>query len=128
VNTDEARQLLEKAGRAIGAAHELAVRGDVDFAASRAYYAMFYSASALLAHKGLHYRKHGGVHAAIGEQFVKAGLLNPRYHRWLLDAFDKRLVGDYGVDANLTAEDVERMIEQARDFREQVLAIINTAS
>ncbi len=37
--------LLEKAARALQAAERLLEGGDADFAASRAYYAMFYVAS-----------------------------------------------------------------------------------
>jgi len=44
----EARILLDKAARAIQAAQTLANQGDLDFAAGRAYYAMFYAAQALL--------------------------------------------------------------------------------
>ncbi|WP_295427696.1 hypothetical protein [uncultured Thiodictyon sp.] len=43
----------------------------------------------------------------------QTGDLDPRYHRWLLDAFDKRQIGDYGIDAVLTQEEVREMIERA---------------
>ena len=36
------------------------------FAASRAYYAMFYAAEALLQSRGLAFSKHSAVHAAFG--------------------------------------------------------------
>ena len=32
---------------------------------------------------------------------------------------DKTIEGDYGVEAAVTTEDVERMIEQTRKFRQQ---------
>jgi uncharacterized protein (UPF0332 family) len=37
----ETQQLLDKAKRAVGAAETLLDHGDADFAAGRAYYAMF---------------------------------------------------------------------------------------
>jgi len=55
--------------------------GDLEFAAGRAYYAMFHVAQALLREKGFHYRKHAGVHAAYGEHFAKTGVLDRKYHR-----------------------------------------------
>jgi uncharacterized protein (UPF0332 family) len=113
---DETRKFLDKAARAVHAAKSLLGESDVDFAASRAYYAMFYAAEALLNEKSLRFRKHGGVHAAFGEQFVITGFLDSKFHRWLLDAFDKRIQGDYGVEAVLTREDVAQMIEQADEF------------
>lgn len=92
---DQTQKLLNKAQRAIRAAETLLKQGDVDFASGRAYYAMFYAAEALLNEKGLRFRKHGGVHGAFGEHFAKSGLLDSKYHQWLLDAFDKRLKSDY---------------------------------
>ncbi len=44
-----------------------------DFAASRAYYAVFYASSALLLKEGLEFGKHSGVIAAIHQKFIKIG-------------------------------------------------------
>ncbi|MFN8463529.1 MAG: HEPN domain-containing protein [Anaerolineales bacterium] len=48
---------MEKAESAIGAAESLLRDGYRDFAAGRAYYAMFYTAEALLAEKELVFKK-----------------------------------------------------------------------
>ena len=105
---DTTEQLLRKADRSIEAARVLARESDFDFAASRAYYAMFYIAEAILNERGLHFRKHSAVHAAYGEQFAKTEILDPKFHRWLLDSSDKRLLGDYEVGVTLTSDDVEQ--------------------
>ena len=112
----ESRRLLDKAARAIRAAETLLRESDADFAAGRAYYAMFYAAEALLFERGLQFRKHGAVHGAFGEHLVRSGILDSRFHRWLLDAFDVRIQGDYGVDAVVTLEEARAMIDQARDL------------
>jgi len=112
----ETEKLLAKASRAIDAAILLVEAGNVDFAAGRAYYAMFYVAEALLAEKGRRLSKHSAVHAAYGEEFAKTAVLDPQFHRWLLDASDKRFLGDYGVEASLTPDDVRIMLEHARAF------------
>ncbi len=114
--SDPAGALLNKADRAIHAAAVLHKDGEADFAVGRAYYAMLYVAEALLVSKGLRFRKHGSVHAAFGEHFAKGQGLDPKFHRWLLDAYDQRILGDYGVEASLTDEDAERVIQQAREF------------
>ena len=116
---DQTQKLLNKASRAIRVAETLLKQGDVDFASGRAYYAMFYTTEALLNEKDLRFRKHGGVHGAFGEYFAKSGLLDPKYHQWLLDAFDKRLKSDYDVDIVVTADDVMDMIKQAREFLQE---------
>jgi len=113
--TEDAHKLLNKAQRAVGAAARLK-DDDPDFAVARAYYAMFYAAEALLVDQGLRFRKHGAIHAAFGEQFIKGGILDAKFHRWLLDAFDKRIQADYGIDVALTAEDALATLRQAEQF------------
>ena len=114
-------KLLEKASRAIHAAEVLLREGDIDFAAGRIYYAMFYCAKAMLVHLGLiEFTKHAAVHAAYGENFAKTQLLEPKFHRWLIQSFDKRLKADYDVDDVLKLEDVELMIQQAHEFLDAV--------
>lgn len=126
--TDATLGLLRKAERAIRAADRLLGGGDADFAAARVYYAMFYVAAALLHDRGLRFKKHSGVHAAFGQHFASTGELDAKFHRWLLDAFDKRLLADYGVEAAIEREDVEQMIEQAREFLEVVRRRLEASS
>ena len=80
---------------------------------------MFYTAEALLSEKGLRFRKHGGVHALFGEHFIKTGLTDAKFHRFLLDAFDRRLQADYGFDTVIGKEEVNEMIAQAREFLDE---------
>jgi uncharacterized protein (UPF0332 family) len=112
----ESRRLLDKAARAIRAAETLLRDGDADFAAGRAYYSMYYAAEALLFERGLQFRKHGAVHGAFGEHFIRSGILDVRFHRWFLDAFDVRIQGDYGVDAVVSVEEARAMIDRAGEF------------
>jgi uncharacterized protein (UPF0332 family) len=79
---------------------------------------MFYVAEALLNERGLRFNKHSAVHAAFGEHFAKTKEMNVKFHRWLLHSFDKRLIGDYGVDANIEMELAVNVIHQAREFLE----------
>lgn len=109
-------KLLEKASRSVQAAENLAKDGDAEFAVGRAYYAMFYAAQALLNEKTLRFRRHSGVHNAFAEQFIKSGLIDKRYHRWLVAAFNKRITGDYGIESDLTLEDASLLIGQAREL------------
>lgn len=109
-------QLLAKAQEAIEAAELLLKGGKNDFAAGRAYYAMFYTAEALLFEEGLEYRKHSGVHAAFGRHFVKTGVLDAKFHQYLLEAFESRLEADYGVDVRLGDSAVKELIRRAEEF------------
>ncbi len=94
----ETQALLEKARQSLQAAENLRKDGFLDFSASRTYYAMFYTAEALLIEQGLSYNSHSAVIAAFGKRFAKTGLLDSRFHRYLLDAQGTRniLVLDQG--------------------------------
>lgn len=110
-------KLLSKALDAIEAAEALLNIDKAEFAAGRAYYAMFYVAEALLYNEfDLKLSQHGQVIAAYGKNFAKTKALDPRYHRWLRDGFDKRISGDYGVDTGISETIVADMINHARDF------------
>ena len=109
-------KLLEKAARSLKVADGLMKSGDAEFSVGRTYYAMFYAAQALLNEKELRFRKHAGVHSVFAEQFVKTGLVDKKYHRWLLSAFSKRITGDYGIEAELTDEDATLLIQQGSEF------------
>jgi uncharacterized protein (UPF0332 family) len=113
---DEVKKSLEKADRTLRAAEILLREEHYETAAGRCYYAMLHAAQALLRDRDLRYRKHTGVHAGFGEHFAKTRLLDPKYHRWLLDAFDDRLRGDYEVDTSFDKEGVDKRLEQAREF------------
>jgi len=92
---DTTQLLLEKAERAIRAAEVLRDADEAEFAAGRVYYAMRHVAEALLYERGMVFRQHTAVRAAFAKEFAKTGLLNPKFHRWLLTASDLRLRGDY---------------------------------
>jgi uncharacterized protein (UPF0332 family) len=122
---ESSRLLVIKARRAIEAAETLLENGYPDFATGRAYYAMFYIAEALLNEKELRFSKHGGVHGAFGEHYVKTGLFDTKFHRWLLDAFEQRIEGDYASDVLIIDRDAMELIDHAKEFldrAEQYLA------
>ena len=116
---DYSAKLLNKALDAIEAAEALLNIDKAEFAAGRAYYSMFYVAESLLYNEfDLKLNQHGQVIAAYGKNFAKTKALDPKYHRWLRDGFDKRISGDYGVDTGIEDNIVANMINQAREFLE----------
>lgn len=112
------RKLLDKAIDTIESAELLLDHGKTDVAAGRSYYALFYIAEALLNEKGLQFSKHGDVIGAYGKEYSKTKLLDQKFHRWLIEGFDTRLIGDYHVDTKIEMDAVARMINQAREFYE----------
>lgn len=90
---------LERAAQSIQAAKDLTAKGYHDFAASRAYYAAFYGATAILLNEALDFSKHSGVIASIHQRFVKTGKLSREHGKDLNWLFEIRSVGDYGAVA-----------------------------
>jgi uncharacterized protein (UPF0332 family) len=64
---------LRKAHDSREVAIDLQREGFFDFAVSRAYYAIFYAAEAILLLKGLSFSSHSAVAAAYGKEFAKLG-------------------------------------------------------
>jgi uncharacterized protein (UPF0332 family) len=112
----ETQALLDKARQSLQAAQNLQEDGFLDFAASRAYYAMFYIAEALLIEQGLTYSSHSAVIGAFGKKIVKTGKIDARFHRYLLDAQDIRNVGDYSIGPGVSVEQVKDSMQWADEF------------
>jgi uncharacterized protein (UPF0332 family) len=89
----------EKAVRAAAGARVLFIADDYEGAASRAYYAMFAAARALLIAKGSKSgsaKRHASVLRAFSDQFVRHGTLDAAVGRALRLASDTRNLADYG--------------------------------
>ncbi len=65
---EQIQAIIHKAQSSLEAAQMLADQGYFDFAASRIYYAMFYTTEALLLHRGLSFSSHSAVLAAYGKE------------------------------------------------------------
>ena len=118
MNKEEINALLEKAKESIKGAVVLLNEDLYGFSASRAYYAMFYIAEALLLACDLTFSKHSAVIAAFGEHFSKTGILDKKFHRYLLDASEVRETGDYEVTEEVPEEAANALIKQAEEFLE----------
>jgi uncharacterized protein (UPF0332 family) len=83
--TTEQMALLRKAQASLDAARALHGLHFFDFAASRAYYTMFYIAEAMLLGESLTFSKHSAVIAAFGRQFAQTNPALADFHRYLID-------------------------------------------
>ena len=114
--TEAVQELLDKSLQSIRAAELLFKDGYFGFAASRAYYSMFYAVEALLLTRELSFSRHSGVMAAFGKEFVKTGAFDSRFHKYLLNAFELRNVGDYGAVQAVGEENARQVIEESRQL------------
>jgi uncharacterized protein (UPF0332 family) len=116
----EVEQLMDKAVRSLKTAEKILEDGEVDFASSRAYYAMFYVAfyvaEALLLQRNLSFSSHSAVTSNFGKEFARTGTLNPKFHTYLIKSQDRRNIGDYAIGTHLTEEEVREMLTWAKEF------------
>lgn len=83
---------------------------------NRGYYAMFYAALAILLTKGLGTSKHYGVISLIDREFVNKKEIDPIWSKSLRNAFNLRSWGDYDEKADITEEQAEKLLDDARNF------------
>jgi uncharacterized protein (UPF0332 family) len=113
---NQPQSLLDKAQKNFRAAERLLNDGDADIAASRAYYACFYIAEALLATEGYRFKSHGQLVAQYGLRFAQPEKLDRRYHEVLRQAFQTRQIADYQTEVAIDPKVVQELIEGGRSF------------
>ena len=120
----ETGQYLHLANEDLAAARDNLHLGHLRVAVSRAYYAMFYAATAVLGSQGLWRSKHQGLIAAFGEHLVKTGQVEREYGRILHDAFDARLDSDYAPYPDLNEASVQHLIASAQAFVQRMAQLL----
>ncbi|MEB3886617.1 HEPN domain-containing protein [Lyngbya sp. CCY1209] len=116
--TEDQLELCLKARQSLNAAQVLLNNGFPDYAASRAYYAMFYIAEAFLEGEGMSFSKHSAVISAFGRDFANTGRIPVPFHRFLIEAQNLRNSGDYGGLNSVTNKEAEEQINRAIQFLE----------
>jgi uncharacterized protein (UPF0332 family) len=124
-NADEIAANLQRAQTSIQAAKDMLKKEYYDIAASRAYYAAFYAASALLLKENVDTSKHSGVIALIHKLFVKAGKLEKEQGKNLNWLFELRGIGDYGVSEHVSSGEAYKAIQVAGEFLDSTIKILN---
>jgi len=118
--TPELQKLLDYADESHKAAKVLIDSGFLGFSAAQSYYTMFYLTQALLLSKALKFSSHSAVIAAYGKEFSKTKLLDPKFHRHLIVAEERREDGHYGASENVSNEDALESFVWAEEFMQAV--------
>ncbi len=113
--TEEQSGLLLKSRESISAAKLPVTGGYPEYAAVRAYSAMFYIAEAFLEGESLSFSKHSAVIAAFGREFAHTGKVPVEFHRFLMEAQEMRHSCDYDVECGVTLEQSKEQIKRAED-------------
>jgi uncharacterized protein (UPF0332 family) len=124
-NTDEIIANVQRAKTSLQAAKDMIEKGYFDIAASRAYYAAFYAASALLLKENVDTSKHSGVIALIHRLFIKEGKLDQEQGKNLNWLFEMRGIGDYGVLEHVSSGEANQAVKGAEKFLESAIKILD---
>jgi uncharacterized protein (UPF0332 family) len=113
---NRAQAFCDKAQRSLEGAEALLTAGYAEFAAVRAYYAAFYVATALLASRGMTFKRHRALHnqflLLVGTQPVFAR----EFHTLLARGQAVRNVADYGLGIGVPVSVATEMIIGGRVF------------
>lgn len=121
--TPETEALIAKSRRSLVASQRHLAQGDHDFAVSRAYYAMFYIAEAMLLIRELSYSKHSGVLAGFHQEFIRSGEFPRDCYAAFQRAYEARNVADYDY-AIFPADRAKSVVEAAGYFLDQAEAYL----
>ena len=111
-----AKASLLRAEKALRSAKILLDHDEVEDSVSRAYYAMFHAAKAILFTKGVKAKTHKGVISSFSENIVKKSILGKEFADILRKAFDMRQRCDYEIYAKLEKELVKEVVSDAENF------------
>lgn len=114
------RQCMVRAHECLRAAQALLEQGFVADAVSRAYYATFHAATAVLAAAGVFPRTHHGLRSEFLQRLVQTGVVEAEYGTILVAEQEDREESDYDVTARPRDEVAQKRVAQARRFLERM--------
>lgn len=84
----------------------------------RSYYAIFTSVRALLAMDGVDFSKHTGVISYFQKEYIKTGVFEVKYSKYISQAFQIRNNTDYADFYIVSHDDAKEQYERAVEFYE----------
>ncbi len=115
-----ARLRLEGAREELETARDNIAYGHFRAAVSRAYYAVFYMASAALFTQSVQRAKHSGVESAFSQFLVKPGQIEPEFSRLYQRARRRREEADYAEDLSVDEATARQALADAELFVDRV--------
>ncbi len=107
---------IKKSEEKLAAANALVESQFFDDAISRAYYAMFHAASAVLLTEGISVDSHSALKAMFGLHLVETGRIARQYGKWLSRLKDDRENGDYDIYTDFSVGEAGEALQIAERF------------
>lgn len=124
----EIQQLIERAEARLNAAEYLFKKGFYEDAISRAYYSMYFAATAILLMENITVKTHKGLISKFGMEFVNKGIVEGYYGRALSIAEELREESEYSISREISEEEAESVIKDAKRFLKRIRDAINELS
>ena len=111
---------LEKSHACITDGEQLLSLGSVSAAANRFYYAVFHAIHALFVANGIYTKSHHGTNMKFHEHFIKTGIIEPKFGRFIAVMENMREKADYDVIYDVSREDLEALKPMTYELLEQI--------
>lgn len=111
---------FEKGQAALESSRTLLNKNDLRGSLNRSYYAIFYSARALLALKQLETRKHSGLVSIFIKEYIASGIFDKEFSKIIKNAQKIRSEADYEDFYVVAKETAVEQVENAEKFVKQI--------
>lgn len=117
---DRVKFNLQVAEERLKASKNLLDNGFIVDSINRSYYAIFYSARALVARDEMDFSKHSAVISYFRKNYIKTGIFDKKFSDYIGDAFILRNDGDYTYFFKVEKSDAELQYSKAVEFYEEI--------
>ncbi|KPA09190.1 antitoxin [Candidatus Magnetomorum sp. HK-1] len=110
------RYRIEQANESLDSAEILLKNEKYRPSVNRSYYAMFYAILALIIPTEHKTSKHSGAISIFNKEYVKTGIFDKDFSRWLREAFDMRQRADYQELFVISRDRANDILNNAKKF------------
>ena len=123
---DLMRYRLDMARERLESAKILLDNGKFKDSIGRSYYSIFTSVRALLAKDGIDFSKHTGVISYFQKEYIKTGIFEIKYSKYISQAFQIRNNTDYADFYIVSKKDATEQYNRAEEFYNAIEAYLNS--
>ena len=123
---DLMRYRLDMARERLESAKILLDNGKFKDSIGRSYYSIFTSVRALLAKDGIDFSKHTGVISYFQREYIKTGIFEIKYSKYISQAFQIRNSTDYADFYIVSKRDAGEQYDRAEEFYNAIEAYLNS--
>ena len=128
LSKEERQQLIEhyveKAQKTVEDIRFFIENEKLGVAVNRVYYGIYYILSALAVKYQFSTSKHTQLLGWFNKNFVKENKIERKYAKYIQEAFEKRMKGDYEVFVKFTKADVNDLFEKMKEIISEIKQLL----